>query len=141
MKTLLTNSKMPPDLRSRIERSLGRAPSRAQLRPSAIAALRVVTVTVILACVAWFGVQYHRRQAELDAARAQLLNTLSVHAARLSGSSRELIPTLERWLAQASGGPRITTPSATRLMNSGKPAGYCHGRTVRLLTVIERTPK
>lgn len=103
MPTLLTNSKMNPALAARIEASLGARSGRARLRPSSIAALRLVSIALIAASATFFVWQQRVEQQALQQAKTRLLEALESQAAAVANPESELVQRLEKWLIDQSG--------------------------------------
>lgn len=120
MGTYLTNDKMSPELRARIEASVraGR-PAAARVMgppPVARAALRLVTTTMIVACVIALGWRWKGDRDQLETARGQLVAEHAAAAAPLAQKAPEKAAAAQRWLAQASGlyGEDVIAPRLRR---------------------------
>lgn len=104
MRTLLTTDRMNPALRARIEKAVrGNEPSCSRVTHRGLALLRFFAVGGAIAAVAWAVVSDRRATAELEAAREQLLQKVSVHSEELKDSHRRILLTVQRHLFRASG--------------------------------------
>lgn len=122
MGTYLTNDKMSPELRARIEASVraGR-PASARLAgppPVARAALRLVTMTAIVGCIIALGWRWQQDRDQLETARGQLVAEHATATAPLAERAPEKVAAVHRWLAKVSGLYR-DDHVATRLRRAG----------------------
>jgi hypothetical protein len=116
----LTNDKMSPELRERIEASLrGSRPAARRAPPSRVRlVVRLVTMTVIVGCVLLLGLRYRQGHSHLDTARQQLL----AEHARLTAPASEQAPPrigLTRDLLVAEAGVYLGDHVAPNLRREG----------------------
>lgn len=105
MGTFLTNPKMGPALRARVERSVSgaRGPQRRSRRPGAVATLRVALIAVAIGAV--FLVVSTRRRAllEIESARAETREQVLKSRDRLTDRGRRFVPAVEALLIREAG--------------------------------------
>jgi hypothetical protein len=135
--TYLTNSKMSPELRARIEASVGgrsgAAPSR--FTPGLRAGLRFVILLVMIGSVVALVLDWRRSRQQLQAARSALLDEAGQALAGLEPRDPSVLSATRAWLAKASvkyEGDTIDAPlrdeaALDRLL--GRSAVYVRGPT------------
>ena len=105
MATFLTTRRMSPELRARVEVSVRgeSGPARARLRPRTVMLIRLVTVTTIASCLAWFWFWKRGIDRELEESRAALLARWNREAAAVTPRQKNLVQRVEPWLQRACG--------------------------------------
>jgi hypothetical protein len=143
--TLLTTSRMSPELQARIDdavrgrrRSITRdaAQGGRSLRFAAVA--RLCAPLVVAALAALLVSSRHRERLELERARASLLEAVQLQSASLSADDRGKVVTIESWLTRLSGsyeGDLVADelrPSGAFATLLGHPVVYVRGPTASL---------
>jgi len=107
MGTYLTNSKMSPELRARIEASVTgrRGPRGALMTPRVRALFQLVVVVVVAGAVAAFVHKWRQSTHELDLAKAALLADMDRLQTARPTRDQPLVPAAERCLTEAAGTP------------------------------------
>ncbi|NRA33291.1 MAG: hypothetical protein HRU17_08115 [Polyangiaceae bacterium] len=102
--SLLTNSRMHPDLVERIEASLGVTAARGSgiPRPTKVAMIRAVAIVVIVSCGVSLVSERNRRIGELEKDRGFLLKSLDLESSVLSGGDLKTVERAQGWLARDS---------------------------------------
>ena len=105
MPTLLTNRKMSPELRARVEASVtGRQPTEgSRWTPRSKMWLRALGAAAVVAAVAGVGLSKQQADRELEAQRAQLLEGWQKRAAGLDAEERAIAARVEPWLRRGAG--------------------------------------
>ncbi|HEX7671823.1 MAG TPA: hypothetical protein VF395_19650 [Polyangiaceae bacterium] len=106
MSTLLTTSKMAPELVLRIEASVsGRrgARSRGVVRLRLATWFRLATFAALVVAVASFVRLRRLEHEQLENARSKLLATVKGHAAALTPDELRIVARVDPWLMRASG--------------------------------------
>ncbi len=143
MGTFLTNSKMSPELRARIETSLrgGRSASRSRLTPSLRTALRLVAVLVVVGSVVALLLDWRRSRRELQNAKAALIDEVEQARSGLDPPDKPLWSSAQAWLAEASGttqrdyvDPPLNNPVTLAALLE-QPAVYVRGSISGFATV------
>ncbi len=139
MGTFLTNSKMNPALRERIEASVragsprvpGAAPSR--LRPRVVAVVRVAAAAGLIAAVVSVLVMWRRTTREFEQSRAALLMDVRARAAAFTAPQRRMVEQIEGLLLDADDpsapdyiAPALTKPRALQALLD-RPSVYLRG--------------
>ncbi len=136
MKTLLTNTKMAPELAARVEASVsGRGRTSADAA-SAARSTALIRLLVIVAVVAVSAALVYGRRAErdqIDRDRAALLGSLQADRAQLTDEDQQAVPRVESTLLRIAGpyegdlvSPEMKAPGALDAVLSG-PTIYVHG--------------
>ncbi|MBW2458798.1 MAG: hypothetical protein JRI68_30140, partial [Deltaproteobacteria bacterium] len=104
MGTYLTNSKMGPELRARIEASVTgrRGPSRTVLTPRVRAVVRIAVLLVVAGALFAFVRQWRESSHELDQAKAALLADLDRLRGARQPRGEPLVRAVGRWLSEAA---------------------------------------
>lgn len=103
MATFLSNSRMDPALRARIQTSLRARSRHARLAPTAIAVLRVAAIGAIVVCVLWFVAQRQADRDALAAAKADVKAMLARHREKLPERGAKLVEVAQAHLLEAAG--------------------------------------
>jgi hypothetical protein len=138
MRTLLTTSKMAPELALRIEASVsGRhgARSRGVVRLRLATWFRLATFASLVVAILSFVHLRRQEHAHLESARSKLLATQKGHAAALTPDELRIALRVEPWLMRASGpyegdlvASELRAPGALDAVLS-RPALYVRGPT------------
>jgi hypothetical protein len=105
MGTLLSNRRMSPELRARIEASVRgrRVAAGSRLRARSISLLRLLSFAVISGAVALYVINARRSEARFELARGALLGRARTESAALTARDRAIVARVMPWLARAAG--------------------------------------
>jgi hypothetical protein len=142
--TLLTNPRMAPSLRRRIEAQLGRPrrnrPKRLQDSSARSPAMVIIVGGALLVVVALVFLIRREESGELERRRRALLATTDSGRAELTEQQSAFLPRVERWVvrlaseqwADDEAAAELTTPGELDTL-LGRPAVYLRGVTPELL--------
>ncbi|MEJ7729671.1 MAG: hypothetical protein WKG00_10670 [Polyangiaceae bacterium] len=145
MPTLLTNPRMAPSLRRRIEAQLGRPrrnrPKRLQESSARSPAMFVIVGGAMVVVVALVLFIRREESGELDRRRQALLTTTDAGRAELSDQQSAFLPRVERWVTRLASedwaddetAADLTAPGALDEL-FGRPTVYLRGVTPELTT-------
>ncbi len=106
MATFLVTAKMSPELAARIEASVGGGRGRRQgavLAPRQVLLLRLGIAVLVISLASSFVVFRRRGQAQLEQARAALVDGARVRGGSLSADETQAVARAESWLLRSSG--------------------------------------
>ncbi|MCA9624487.1 MAG: hypothetical protein KC731_35935 [Myxococcales bacterium] len=114
MGTFLTNDKMSPELRARIEASVSGRHRGDGLAPALRAGLRLVTLLLVVGTVGIVAVKWRRQTQQIDQAQAALLADLHRGAAGWRDQVRPRVEALRKALRAAASEPYGDTLQAAQ---------------------------
>ena len=105
MGTFLSNRRMSPELRARIEASVRgrRVAAGSRLRARSISMLRLLSFAVISAALVMYVINARRTEGRFELARGSLLGRARIESAALTARDRTIVARVTPWLERAAG--------------------------------------